>query len=203
MKDLKSKPEREIRADFHAESLVVYQAYSPAVAEPALAAQRFVAPFSRGRMTWIKPSFLWMMERSNWAQKPGQERVLAVHIRREGWEEALSLAVLTDADPRVYPSQAAWEAAFAQAKAHVQWDPERTLQGKSLPYRSIQVGISRHLIDRYADEWIVRIEDYTPRAHKMAVLLRSGRESQAKALLPTERPYPLPAEISRRLGMAG
>ncbi|MGW1086997.1 DUF4291 family protein [Streptomyces sp. NPDC002596] len=25
-------------------------------------------------MTWIKPSFLWLMHRSNWAQKSGQER---------------------------------------------------------------------------------------------------------------------------------
>jgi hypothetical protein len=36
----------------------------PAFAEAAVAAQRFVNPFSLSRMTWIKPSFLWMMHRS-------------------------------------------------------------------------------------------------------------------------------------------
>ncbi|MBL8891477.1 MAG: DUF4291 family protein [Planctomycetaceae bacterium] len=30
------------------------------MAEPALKQQRFVAPFSFDRMTWIKPSFLWL-----------------------------------------------------------------------------------------------------------------------------------------------
>lgn len=24
-------------------------------------------------MTWVKPLFLWLMERSNWGLKPGQE----------------------------------------------------------------------------------------------------------------------------------
>ncbi|WP_422570328.1 DUF4291 family protein, partial [Erwinia billingiae] len=29
-------------------------------------------------MTWIKPSFLWMMYRSGWGMKdPGQKRILA------------------------------------------------------------------------------------------------------------------------------
>ena len=37
---------------------------------------------------------LWLMERSNWAQKAGQEHILAVRITRAGWEEALSLGVL-------------------------------------------------------------------------------------------------------------
>ncbi len=54
--------QREIRAGFDRETLVVYQAYAPAIAGPALAAQRFVPPFSFNRMTWIKPSFLWLME---------------------------------------------------------------------------------------------------------------------------------------------
>src|SRR5262249_60106776 len=85
----------EIRADFDASTVVVYQAYRPEIAVPALAHQRFVPPFSLGRMSWIKPSFLWMMERSNWAHKPGQERVLAIRITRAGWEEALAQAVLS------------------------------------------------------------------------------------------------------------
>ena len=53
--------EREIRSDYDRETIVVYQAYAPAIADAALAAGRFVPPFSFGRMTWIKPSFLWLM----------------------------------------------------------------------------------------------------------------------------------------------
>jgi len=83
----------EIRADYDRDGIVVYQAYGRAIGEPAVAAGRFVPPFSRDRMTWIKPSFLWLMGRSGWAGKPGQEMVLAVRITREGWEKALREAV--------------------------------------------------------------------------------------------------------------
>jgi hypothetical protein len=57
-------PHRQIRAAHTASTITVYQAYSPAIAEPAVAAGRFVAPFKRDRMTWIKPSLLWMAYRS-------------------------------------------------------------------------------------------------------------------------------------------
>ena len=192
--------EREIRADYDANTIVIYQAYSPAIVTPALAAQRFVPPFSLGRMTWIKPSFLWLMERSHWAQKAGQERVLAVRMTRAGWEEALSLGVLTDADPKVYFTYADWQEQFEQAKVHIQWDPERSLRGAGLTYGSIQVGLSRHLIRRYVEEWTISLEDYTPRVKKMAELLRTGKEAQARALLPPERIYPLSAVLKQRIG---
>ena len=192
--------EREIRADYDANTITIYQAYSAAIAVPALAAQRFVPPFSFGRMTWIKPSFLWLMERSHWAQKAGQERVLAVCITRTGWEEALALGVLTDANPQVYPNYATWQEQFAQAQAHIQWDPERSLRGTSLLYGSIQVGLSRHLIHRYVEEWTVSIEDYTPLVKKIATLLRTGNEAQARKLLPPERLYPLLEVLKKRIG---
>ena len=60
---------REVRAVYDAETIRVYQAYSDEIADAALAAGTFVAPFKRDRMTWIKPSFLWMMYRSGWARK--------------------------------------------------------------------------------------------------------------------------------------
>src|SRR5436190_20786490 len=120
--------EREIRADFDRDTIVVYQAYPSVIADAALRAQRFVPPFSFHRMTWIKPSFLWLMHRSNWGQKSGQERILAVRIDRGGWEKALSLGVLTSFSPGVFASPAEWAEKFAQAKVHVQWDPERSLR---------------------------------------------------------------------------
>ena len=59
-------PTRQVRAVFDDRSIVVYQAYGREIAEAALAHGRFVSPFKRDRMTWIKPSFLWMMYRSGW-----------------------------------------------------------------------------------------------------------------------------------------
>ncbi|MFE6222763.1 DUF4291 domain-containing protein [Streptomyces sp. NPDC057854] len=182
----------QIRADYDARTIVVYQAYAPVIADAALRAGRFVAPFSFHRMTWIKPSFMWLMHRSNWARKPGQERILGVRITREGWEEALARAVLTTADP----------AAVAQAAVHVQWDPERSQRGAALNHYSIQVGIGRHLIRTFTDDWIVGLTDLTPQVRKASALMQSGHSAKAQRLFPAERVYPLSpgleAVVSRR-----
>ncbi|HEX2907005.1 MAG TPA: DUF4291 domain-containing protein [Phototrophicaceae bacterium] len=189
----------EIRADYKAETIVVYQAYSPQIAVPALGAKKFVPPFSFNRMTWIKPSFLWLMERSNWGQKPNQEYILAIQLKRSGWDEALSLGVLTSYEPSIYPSVAAWQAQFEQALVHIQWDPERSLRGADLQYNSIQVGLSRQIIRQYVDEWMVDIQDYTPLTRKIHQLVQSGHADKAAKLLPPERVYPLEPAIARRI----
>jgi Domain of unknown function (DUF4291) len=184
-----ARPLREIRADYDRDTIVVYQAYGPAIAEPALAAQKFVAPFSFQRMTWIKPSFLWLMERSGWGQKAGQEVVLAVRIRRAGWEEALGQAVLT-------------ERGASGAAVQVQWDPERSIRGAKLEYRSIQVGLSRHLIRTYAEKWVVAIADQSKLVAKLRKLRKAGEFDAARKLLPPERPYPLSPQLMHRLGIS-
>jgi hypothetical protein len=189
----------EIRADYDRETLVVYQAYAPAIAEAALEAQRFVPPFSFGRMTWIKPSFLWLMHRSNWGRKASQERTLAVRIRRSGWDKALSVAVLTSPEASVFRSPDDWTTAFAAADVHVQWDTERSLRGGPLPYYSIQIGIGRRLIREYAESWIVSITDRTALVRKMYELIQSGRADLVPRLLPRERPYAVDSAIRRRL----
>jgi len=67
---------RLVRATFDSRTVTVYQAYSPEIADAAVQAGTLVPPFSLGRMTWIKPSFGWMMHRCGRASKPGQERLL-------------------------------------------------------------------------------------------------------------------------------
>jgi hypothetical protein len=178
---------RQIRADFDRDTIVVYQAFGPAIADAALAAGRFVAPFSFTRMTWIKPSLLWLMHRSNWATKPGQERILGVRLTRAGWEEALARAVLTSS------------AAIATAAVHVQWDPERSIHGAALNHYSIQVGIGRALIRTYAQDWVVGLSDLTPTVHKIAAFVRGGNAAKAQRHLPPQRIYPLEPNIARRI----
>jgi len=95
------RPQREIRANYSDDTIRVYQAYSREIAEPALAAQRFVSPFKMTRMTWIKPSFFWMMYRSGWATKPGQERILAIDIERCEFDWSLLQGCLSHFDPEV------------------------------------------------------------------------------------------------------
>lgn len=85
----------EIRADYDRDTIVVYQAYRNEIGKPATKNKKFTPPFSFNRMTWIKPSFLWMMERCGYGQKAGQECILAIKIKRSAWEYALSQAVLS------------------------------------------------------------------------------------------------------------
>src|SRR5688572_27216412 len=98
----------EIRANYNKDSIIIYQAYGKAIAQPALEKQKFIEPFSFNRMTWIKPSFLWLMHRSNWGRKANQEYILAIRVRRAGWEKALSLAVLTSPEAAVFRSPGEW-----------------------------------------------------------------------------------------------
>lgn len=59
-----SYPEyRQIRAVYDEETITVYQAYSAEIALPAVTNQSLSASpaFQLSRMTWIKPSFMWMM----------------------------------------------------------------------------------------------------------------------------------------------
>ena len=192
-------PLRQIRADFDASTIVVYQAYRSAIADPALASGRFVPPFSFNRMTWIKPSLPWLMHRSNYGRKNGQERIVAVRITRAGWEEALSQAALTAPDLGRHASTAGWSQAMSTASVHVQWDPERSLRGAALNHYSIQVGVGRSLVRSYAEEWLVALRDLTPAVHKIGALVRAGQTAKAQRLLPPERPYPLDPVIARRI----
>ncbi|MEV6109356.1 DUF4291 domain-containing protein [Streptomyces sp. NPDC051940] len=196
-------PERQIRASHTDETVTVYQAYNPQIGEPAARTGRFGAGFRRGRMTWVKPSFLWMMYRCDWGRAEGQETVLAVTLRREGFEWALGRAVLSGYRAGSHATKDEWKAALRSSCARVQWDPERDLRLRSLPYRSLQLGLSGEAVHRYVDEWTVSIEDVTPLARQVHALVREGDLAAASALLPAERAYPLPERIGERIGADG
>lgn len=186
-----TEPKHGIRA-LHTESTVtVYQAYTPSIGLPAARDGRFPAAWKRDRMTWIKPSFLWMMYRCGWAAKEGQETVLAVEISRSGFDWALRHACLSSYERAVHADQASWKRELKRSPARVQWDPERDLWLRPQPYRSLQLGLSGDAARRYADEWTVSITDVTPLVHRIHSLVQAGDETGAAALLPGEQPYPV------------
>ncbi|WP_238010130.1 DUF4291 domain-containing protein [Dactylosporangium sp. AC04546] len=180
---------RQIRAWHTADTVRVYQAYSPSIAIPALEAGRFVPPFKRDRMTWVKPSFLWMMYRSGWATKPGQETVLAVELTRAGFDWAVAAACPSSYQHGEFAGRQEWAERLHASPVRVQWDPERDLHLQPLPYRSLQLGLSGAAVDRYVDEWTVSITDVTGTAHRIRALLRAGETDAAAALLPSEPVY--------------
>lgn len=186
------RPFREVRAEFDEGTVTVYQAYSTAIAGAAVAAGRFVSPFKRERMTWIKPSFFWMMYRSGWAGKPGQEHILAVRLHRDGFDLALALGVLSHYEGDVHGSHGEWMAAKEASPVRVQWDPERDGGLQPLPWRAIQIGLGPAVVDAYVDEWIVGIQDVTAFAQRV----RAGL-----AVAPSEHPYPVATDAAKRLGL--
>ncbi|MFD7392292.1 DUF4291 domain-containing protein [Streptomyces sp. NPDC059852] len=186
-----TEPKHRIRALHTDRTITVYQAYSRRIGLPAARDGRFPALWQRDRMTWIKPSFLWMMYRCGWATKEGQETVLAVEITREGFEWALSQACLSHYERGLHTDQAAWKRQLRRSPARVQWDPERDLHLQPLPHRSLQLGLTGEASRRYADEWIVSLSDVTPLARLIHGHVRDGDLETARELLPDERPYPV------------
>lgn len=191
---------RLVRASFTDRDITAYQAFTPQIAAAAVAAGTFVAPFKRDRTTWIKPSFLWIMHRSGWATKPGQERILAIQITRDGFEWALAHAALSHYDPGAYDNQQQWAERLRASPVRVQWDPDRSLRLAPLARRAIQVGLSGEAVGRYLDQWITGITDITPLAERIHRHVSAGNLDAASAELPAERVYPLPRSISARIG---
>lgn len=184
-------PYRQIRAVYDKETIRVYQAFSQEIAQSALKHRRFVSPpFSMTRMTWIKPSFLWMMYRAGWGFKDERQvRILAIDIRREGFEWALANSCISHFEPASGLTMEAWQAMLQQSCVRVQWDPERDLDFTPLPHRSLQMGLRDEAVRRYVEEWTVRIEDQTALAHAIHARLKNGDRAGASALLPAERVY--------------
>jgi len=83
-------------------------------------------------------------------------------------------------------------------------DPERGPALDVLPYRSIQIGIGPALSKRWADEWILSIEDVTERALVLREAISNG-ESFKKVVeggwMPIERAYEVNEELRTVLKM--
>jgi hypothetical protein len=182
-------PKKQIRASFNDKTIRVYQAYSNEIADSVLLNKTFVSPpFKRTRMTWIKPSFLWMMYRAGWGYKDdGQYRILAIDITHAGFAWALNNSCESHASAGM--SQAAWEDLKRDSPVRIQWDPERDLHHNALDYRSIQIGLSATAVELYVDQWIQNITDVTVFSQSIKVLVDRGEIESAKQQLPLELPY--------------
>lgn len=191
----------EIRATYDAKRIAVYAAFGPKIAETALLHQQLLPPFSYSRMTWIKPSYLWLMYRSNWAKSAGMERILRIWVKRSNWDAALTEAILTTPEPHVYPDAKKWRKKVDKTRIKVQWDPERNIRNERQAAKSIQVGIMPALAEQYAKKWIDEIEDMTPLTRQVRNLVYQRDFDQAETLLPEERVYPVSPAIRKALGM--
>ena len=198
------------RAEYDETGVRVYQAFCSEIADWALEHQKFGGPkFNPTRMTWIKPSFAWMLYRSGYGYKHGQKRILKMTLPHE------ALAVLL--------AKCQCKEGGGGTLGRVQWDPERDLlepdakrplrPRKMLSRRAIQIGLKGKLSKFYVDK-VTKIEEVSELAHKVFDL--HSAISKVKSLkdkpspgdllteLPREREYlPLCSEEDlKKLGLA-
>ncbi|MBD2185187.1 DUF4291 domain-containing protein [Aerosakkonema funiforme] len=194
------KTGRHILAQFDDNSAIVYQAYRPAIGHFAASHGYFGGEFTLNRMSWIKPNFLWMMYRSEWGTKAGQEVILAVRIKRSPFDEILANAVHSKYIPELYDSEKEWKNAVKGSSVRLQWDPDRHPSGAKLERRAIQLGLRGDFLYHYARDWIIDIEDiseFVQQQHQY----KGG--DLTNLLTPFESVYPVTdPDIANKLGLS-
>lgn len=198
MKENFNEP-RIVMASYNDSTVRVYQAFNNTIAEQALRIGTFGSAFKMERMTWIKPSFLWMMYRSGWGTKLGQERILAIDIERNGFEEILSNVVLSTYNSKLYGTHEVWEKRLKESEVRCQWDPERDIHGNPIGRRAIQLGLSGATVRKYVNEWIVKITDISEEVYFWQEEISKKQFNQE--LLPIEIEYPVSDSVKSILGM--
>lgn len=188
------------RGHWDDEGVYFYQAYNDEIADWAVQHQQFGGPqFNPTRMTWIKPSFAWVLYRSGYARKHNQTRILKVKLSHISAAELLS--------------NCQCRTGGGGSKGRVQWDPERDLMSgdgraprEMLRRRAIQIGLKGSLSEFYVKS-VIAIEDVTELAHRVQAAHTAADSkvamSQLLPELPVERPYMpcCPAPVLTRLRM--
>jgi hypothetical protein len=89
----------------------------------------------------------------------GQEATLAIQLRRSGFDEILRKAVHSSFVQESYGTPENWRASLSDSPVRLQWDPDHNPSGTKQERRAIQLGLSGDMLHRYAEEWIVGVED--------------------------------------------
>jgi hypothetical protein len=190
---------KKIYAVYNKHTIRVYQAFRDEIADEALKLGHFGKNFKLSRMTWIKPSFLWMMYRSGWATKEGQERILAIDLTLEGFHEILQAAVLSTYDSNIYGTEENWRNKKETSEVRCQWDPDKNIYLQPLERRAIQIGLRGDMVYKYVNLWTTQITDLTESVHQMKYLYDQRRIKEI--ILPKETEFPVSETEKWLLGM--
>ncbi len=151
-----------VLAHHDADTVVVYQAYRPSTGRFAIEHGRLGGPdFSFNRMSWIKPNFLWMMYRSGWGTKPGQEITLGLRVRRTFFDALLRDAVASSFAASPFATESEWRAAVETSDVRLQWDPDHAPDGTKLARRAVQLGLRGDALKAFATSEMLEVIDMT------------------------------------------
>jgi uncharacterized protein DUF4291 len=188
---------RHILAHFDDETIVVYQAYSRAIGQFAVANGYFGGEFSYSRMSWVKPNFLWMMYRSDWGRSQGQEVVLGIRLRRAFFDGLLTQSVPSSFEASTFEEREDWKAAVSRSDVRLQWDPDHLPSGEACARRAIQLGLRGVTLAAYGRSEIIEVTDLSEFVAGQRDNLAGGA---ANLVMPVERTYlPTDGSIAARL----
>ncbi len=177
------------------DGVYVYQAYCNEIADWAVEHQRFGGPgFNAQRMTWIKPSFAWVLYRAGYGRKYNQKRILKIKLSHDAIANILE--------------ECQCKHGGGGSLGRVQWDPARDLYSaegqeprKMLRKRAIQIGMKGRLSELYVAS-ALSIEDVTElseevgKAHSLLVSRKGATKfdspmenEELYGRLPHERDY--------------
>jgi hypothetical protein len=195
------KDGRHVLAQFDAETVVVYQAYHPAIGRHAVEHGAFGGDFSYTRMSWIKTNFLWMMYRSGWGMKDNQEVTLALRLRRVFFDALLAQAVPSSWDRGLYPTREDWSRAVGRSDVRLQFDPDHHPSGAKLDRRAIQLGLRGGVLEAFGRRELVEVIDLSDFVADQRDALAAHGVSAL--VTPRERAYtPTDPAVATRLGLA-
>lgn len=177
----------KIYAKYNEETIRVYQAYNNAIADEVIKLGIFGDSFKMGRMTWVKPSFLWMMYRSGWATKEGQNRILAIDMKKTGFDFIVNNAVLSSFSAEIYKTHEHWKTMLEKSEIRCQWDPDRDIYGNPQKQRTIQLGIKGSILESYVHDWIIEISDITQEIINIREAIKLNKFTES--MLPVEKEY--------------
>jgi hypothetical protein len=193
---------RHILAHYDDHSIIVYQAYRPSIGRFTIEHGYFGGGFSLSRMSWIKPNFLWMMYRSGWGTREGQEIILGLRLRREFFDSISAQAVQSSYYEGHYPSQKQWQDALATSAVRVQWDPDHDPSGAKLERRAIQLGLRGEVLEAFSKRELVEVIDMTEFVAEQRP--QAAASGFVGLRTPVERVYvPSDPAAGKRLGLAG
>ena len=194
------KEGRHILAQYDDDTIIVYQAYRPSIGRFAAANGTFGGDFRYSRMSWVKPNFLWMMYRSGWGTKEGQEVTLALRLRRRFFDSLLAQAVPSSWDRDQFAAEEDWSRDVARSCVRLQWDPDHHPSGAKLERRAIQLGLRGEALDAFGRRELVEVMDLTEFVAEQRSRLSSG---ESALVTPRERVYrPADPAIAARLRLA-
>lgn len=179
------------------EGVFFYQAFNTSIADWAVENQKFGGPdFNPQRMTWIKPSFAWVLYRAGYGHKDkNQARILKIKLPHHAVAELLSRCITSSLKHD-----------RENVEGRIQWDPARSLlrseggePGRDACLyggRAIQIGMKGDL-SRYYVEQALSIEDVTHLSHAVHDAHALSKDDCQVAIqqmldchrLPNERPY--------------